>query len=270
MKQPIIYKPLPKYGHNGDSFREMIDLWEIKGLCTVVASPDRFCWWGKPGDVLLYDYPRITDHPAPPARHILYSNMGPDEPAENWSWWSFWPRRPRLIEKYLASDPVMIVPHERMFKSTFVGRTENQVQKNNRFNSKIDWEKWIQNYRVVDGVNTPYPYDAAAYLHVMTKTKFAFLLPGYGPKCNRDIEAMACGCVPVVTPGVCTNYFDDWKEGDHFVRVKSEADLKKLDRIKPEKLVHIQQNVLSWYRKNASTEGLFRTTQQIIESLPSV
>ncbi len=34
----------PTYGHSGDTFRELLDIWSEMNLCEVVESPDGFCW----------------------------------------------------------------------------------------------------------------------------------------------------------------------------------------------------------------------------------
>lgn len=98
----------------------------------------------------------------------------------------------------------------------------------------------------------------------MSKTRIALLLPGYGPKCQRDIEAMALGCVPLVTPGVCTNYHDPWIENVHYLEMKTENDLKKLMNKTSKQLQAMSNENISWYERNCSVRGSFKTTEKVI------
>ena len=203
-----IYKP--NDNHKNDTFREVIDMWKDDGFVEIHESPDRYVWWNEPGDVLLHDFPLIRDcvSDVPDANQYLFGN----EQDDRGSAWIMWGRNPRMLET-AYNECAKVSPKYRMWESIFVGKVENNIQTRNRFQSKIDWSKYIQNFMIVKGFNSPYPYSPADYLYNMSISKFALLLPGYGPKCNRDVEACAAGAIPIVTPGVCTEYYDKWEEG---------------------------------------------------------
>jgi hypothetical protein len=265
MNRPVVYKPLPKFGHKGDSFRAVIDAWETMGLCMVRSSPDHCCWWGEPGKVLLWDHDLLTDHTIPEHDFALYANTVPDDRQKS-SPWIMWPRHPVLFEKWRGKNLKPIPPAFRLFKSTFVGKVENQLQLNNRFASDINWWDNVTNFQVVKGAATQYPYSSEMYNYVMARSRFAILLPGYGPKCNRDVEACGLGCVPVVTPGVdVKNYYRPWEENVHYVTLESTEDFDKIYSLDKDHLQDIQTNVLDWYEKNATIQGIFDTTKEIID-----
>jgi len=60
-------------GHDGSSFRELLDMWEERGYCEIVPgppqrsegyasdpdSPEAKCWVNEVGDILLYDFPLL-------------------------------------------------------------------------------------------------------------------------------------------------------------------------------------------------------------------
>ena len=252
-----IYKPHDRYGHKGDTFREIIDMWKDDGFVEIHESPDQYVWWNEPGDVLLHDHPVIMG--VPKCNQALFGN----EQCIDMKSWVFWGRNPRMLETVYKTS-VKVNPKYRMWESIFIGKVENSTQMNNRFQSKIDWTKHIQNFMIVKGVNAPYPYSPADYLYNMSISKFALLLPGYGPKCNRDIEACAMGAVPIVTPGVCTEYYDKWEEGRNYLRLETENNIEKIFNTPNEILEEIQETNYEWYENNSTSKGSFHMTRDII------
>lgn len=259
-KPQRIQKPIPKWGHKGDTFREILDEWERLGLAQIEASQDRFVWWGK-REILLHDHPRI-ENDLPEFKHGLFGNMQ----HENGLPWIFWGRNPRHLENSFETLDKVPVKY-RMWKSLFIGKIENEIQQNNRFQMKIDWTKHVQNFIVVKGVQTPYPYSPADYLYNMSRTRFAILLPGYGPKCNRDIEAVAMGAIPVATPGVCTKYHDEWVEGENYLQINTVDDFEKVYDTPLNQLQEMQDRNYEWYNRNCTFRGSFETTKKIIEGI---
>lgn len=257
---------VPTSGHKGDSFRELIQLWMRDGFVEIFPSPDRYVWLQKPGTVLLYDYDLVTDFGGLPSYEIgLFGNQVPVNSPNSFPW-IMWGRHPYLVEQMYA-EMNKIKPKHRMWKSLFVGKVENDVQFKNRFQTGIDWSKHIQNFTVVKGAATPYPYSPVDYLYNMSRTQFAFLLPGYGPKCNRDIEAMAMGAIPVVTPGVSTEYYRPWVENVNYVSIQTEQDIESLKKLEKNDtlLEKIQRENYKWYLENCSSKGSFETTLEIIQ-----
>lgn len=256
--------PIPKWGHKGDTFREILSLWEQKGFVNLCASPDRYVWWEKPGYVLLHDHPQLFDvnKQLPDFKLGLFANEYYE--SEKSKRWIFWPRNPRkTIEKFENMKHVPV--HKRYWKSTFIGKVENQIQLDNRFQSRIDWTKYIQLIKIVKGVQTPYPYPPEVYLHVLSKSKMGLLLPGYGPKCNRDIECCAMGCVPIKTPGVCTEYYNKWNKNENYLVIEDESDIISVLNTDNYILQYIQENNIKWFKENCTIEGSFETTRKIIE-----
>lgn len=266
--KPTVYLPHPRHGHKGDSFRELAVMWRERELVDLQISPDRYCWWGFPGDVLLHDLPLVYDvEPQLPEYKLgLFGNEMIEEEGRNNQRWIFWSRNPKIINNFLTDGKGHIrEPKFRYIESMFVGKIENALQANNRFQSKIDWSKYIEDFKVVKGVNTPYPYTPQNYTVLMAKSKFALCLPGYGPKCNRDIEAITLGCIPIMTPGCCTEYYNPLVENENYLRIRDESEIESVLRTDDITLSKIYHNNRKWYDENVSVQGSFATTKEIIE-----
>lgn len=85
------------HSHSGDSFREMARLWGKRGYVTIKDdSNSHFC---KLGDTILYDRPTYEwyDEAQLSEPSVLIGNPAPRKELGHKSW-SFWPRRPELVE----------------------------------------------------------------------------------------------------------------------------------------------------------------------------
>ena len=205
----IVHKP---HGgsHGGDTFRELLDMWEEEGYCFIEQSPNDYVWVDSPGNILLYDYPRLDDRPIPPFKYGLFGNTIPKN--ENCFSWIFWGRKPRKLEKEIESGIIS--------------------------------------------------YEERKY------SKFGLTLPGYGPKCNREIEYLGLGTVPIFVDGCDINYYNTMKEDVHYIIAKDPLELKeKVESISKNEWNELSNNGRMWYNKNCSRKGSFEVTKRIIEEM---
>jgi len=255
---PTIIVPIVNDGfhsHKGDSFREMVSLWESKGYISVKRSATNFVWLG---ETLLYDranYDWLNKDPEP-YKKILCGNPDASQ-IVNGIQWSFWPRNPKLVEALAPS----LVNTERTKTLVFYGAAENNVQKSHRSNRLYEA---CDEYSLTDG--TTYKYTPSEYLHALAQSKFGLCLAGYGPKCNREIECMALGTVPLVAPDVdMTNYYEPPQEGLHYIRLKTFDPEEASEAIK---ISHTRWQIMSaaavnWWKVNASAHGLWELTKKL-------
>ena len=212
--KPKIFKPkcgLAKpHNHVGDTFRELVDLWEKNGYVEVVENASSpFVWFDKIGEggVLLYDRPTMDWLPVEkPLKfdYALFANSeysGNSSDVDNSSTqftnnWIFWPRSPKILEQY-ASNELMYFS-QRPFKTIFIGNIENRVQA--KYREIAPWESVIEKFELTTGHQ--HKYSQREYLHLIQRAKFGLCLRGFGPKCNREIELMALGVVPLITADV--------------------------------------------------------------------
>ena len=94
-------------------------------------------------------------------------------------------------------------------------------------------------------------------------------MPGYGPKCNREIECMAVGTVPVVAPDVdMDKYVVPPQEGVHYLRLKGTTkeavEALNLASMTEDKWLAMSAACHQWWLENASAEGLWNRTQELL------
>ena len=261
------------YNHHGDGFRELATIWAERGYVQLAHSEDsHYCWWGGIGDVLIYDRENPRWWPSydiPSYQMALFGNClppGPEKHRLRQSIWSYWPKSPRLVEAIAARVENMRGYDSRPISSLFLGRIENGIQKAAR--TKLDWSSAVELFSMpIDVSDAPYPYTQEQYLEKLCSARYGLSLPGYGQKCNREIEYFACGCVPIVTTGVdMSSFLIPPIEGIHYFRASTPADVQRIVKeTSPNRWAAMSAAGRNWWRNYASAEGLFRLTWARIE-----
>ena len=266
--KPIIYTP-PKsmkfgfFGHKGDSFREMIDLWAERGYVERKEDPSLTqCWLGGLSKTLLYDRPTWSWLDKASEKEQVYERclVGNPDPSEkpNTRPWIFWPREPRLVEE--LSQITRKSYEERKDTMVFYGRIENADQ--GQWRQDISgWKTVCSKFSMQQG-KEPYVLKPREYLETLQGAKFGLCLRGYGPKCNREIELLAMGTVPVVTSGVdILNYAEPLVDGTHVLCVTDHEDaMAKICKISIEKWLEMSEAGFQWWKRNCSVEGSWERT----------
>jgi hypothetical protein len=268
---PLIYIPkneLQKhnmYHHVGDTFRELAREWESRGLVEIRDTDSPHCWWGNVNDVLLCDRP-VRDQwigSFDEYNMLLCGNEPPSANVINESSWIFWGRKPKLLEEF--ADKYNKNYDQRPIKSIFIGKIENSVQES--FRDVPLWEKYISLFDCMKN-NEPYKYTQEQYLTKLSDSKFGLCLRGFGPKCNREIELLAMGVVPLLTPDVDVTYYETLKENVHFFRIHKPEDVTQIvSETTPEKWLEMSTSCREWYRSSASVQGSFDITCKVISEL---
>ena len=246
-------------GHCGDTFRELARLWHDHNLIDLEVRNVGNCWLGNENDILLYDKPTLEwFHPSRDRYNFaLFGNTVPN--FNKSSSWIFWGRRPSLMES-LKSERVPF--EDRSIESIFLGKVENHVQKKKR--TSVNWEGSVDIFEMP--IMGTYRYTQEEYLKLLAKSKYGLCLSGYGPKCNREIELLCMGVVPIITPLVDLTYYNILEEGRHYIRVDNPRDVKDiLSAITRDHWKEMSNNCIEWYEKNASINGSFNTTIEILE-----
>jgi hypothetical protein len=252
--------------HKGDTSRELINIWKELELCEVIEGEveDHFLWANAPGDALLYEYDRWDVFPWLPSswRSGLFGGM--QHP--NGLPWIYWGRRPKMLHEKIISGIKSF--EERQIESIFLGKVENGVQHSNR--TTEDWSKVIEFFSMPIrlGDSFTWPFTQQQYLEHVSNARFGLCLPGYGPKCNREIEYFGLGVVPLMVDGVDTKYHTPLLEGMHYFKIKNTNDIQKIIKeCSRDRWEYMSYNCRKWYDQNCSPIGSFKITQRILEIL---
>jgi len=273
-KQLEVKEPLPNllmphkkttgfYAHAGDSFREVAEIWGENGYVELrYVDGLKQIWLGGVGQTLLYDRPTLEWLEKAPTiektwEKAYFGNPAPPTSSAFTSAWSFWARRPRLLEDLLSQG--FGSSNQRPLGLVFYGRSENNVQLGRR--STKDWASVCDEFVHVIG-DKPYPHTQRSYLVRLSNAKWGLCLAGYGNKCHREIECMALGCVPIVSEEVdMNNYMNPPVEGLHYFCVKGPEDVQAILDTPHEKWVKSSEACREWYKLNASPSGLWKLLQ---------
>jgi hypothetical protein len=258
------------FAHSGDSFRELARLWEARGHVHIVYQDGLSnIWLGAVGSggTLLYDRPTVEwlNRSAPHEREWSRALFGnPDAKGQNAVPWTFWPRRPELVEDMVTGGLHEAGYANRGRRIVFYGRSENAVQAERR---AADWGSVFgsnDEFVHVKGLN-PYPYSQREYLERIANARFGLCLAGYGKKCHREIECMALGCVPVVAPEVdMESYAVPPVEGTHYLRCRVPGDLDTLlSSVDEGAWAKMSAAGHAWWLANASVEGSWNLTKRL-------
>ena len=275
--RPVLWLPRADikgfFSHTGDSFREMARLWDERGYCEVKEHPVATqCWFApqgqdifEPGAWMLYDRPNLDWlYTAPDLEQGWKQGLfGNPEPPRGGKAWSFWPRRPRLVEELVQKDLPQRGFTDRPRSLVFYGKIENRVQETRR--TVADWSTVCDEFVMPQGADKPYQYTQQEYLERLCDAKFGLCLAGFGRKCHREVELMAMGCVPVVDKEVDMNsYANPPVEGIHYIRVSAAEEVQaKLATISPETWQTMSSACRLWWKENSSCEGMWTLTQRL-------
>jgi len=255
------------FGHKGDSFRELSDMWAEKGFVEKKEDPIvTQCWLGGVGKILLYDRPTWEWLEKASESEQIYKLCLAGNPVASERTdavpWIFWPRQPRLVER-LASGALAKGYHDRSDQLIFYGRVENEKQ--GAYRQDISgWQSACSKFSMPVGAKEPYALGPEDYLLALQGAKYGLCLRGYGPKCNREIELLAMGTVPLVTPGVdCTGYAEPLINGVHVICVADADDAKvKMAAVTEEAWTAMSKAGYEWWKRNASAEGSWQITSK--------
>ncbi len=281
-----IYVPTSRegfHGHPGDSFRELVEIWAENGFCKRIFHDGVFCWLDEVGGngTLLYDRPTLEWLEAGtgvPEKEQTWKNaLFANTQHESGKPWIFWARRPRLLERQLKAVTQnkrgMMLDWDRKSRKSpdlvFYGKIENSKQFKMR-SSKATGHDWSTACDEFDmPVGGKYKFSQEEYLYQLNRSRFGLCLPGYGPKCHREIECMAVGTVPIITPGVdIGSYAVPPVEGIHYFRANSPDEARTIAKTtSTEVWEKMSRACMKYYEENMNPAAAWASTIRIVEDI---
>jgi len=245
--------------HNNDSYRELPLLMNLKNKDVDFIYSDKtiHCWLEP--NILTYDRPTLEwcNYEIQNASLMLLGNGNIEVEGKqiknklqhmNIMPWIFWPRKPMLVEKLLHKHPLLNYS-ERTIESIFIGNFENNVQEKFR-KTNTGWENVLDEYHCTKGQTHKFTHEE--YLMKLSQSKYGLCLRGYGSKCHREVELMAFGTVPIITPEVSIkSYMNPPIENVHYITANAPEELKaKISGIEEKKWNEMSKACSKWYFEN--------------------
>ena len=253
--------------HNNDSYRELPLLMKLQNKDVDIKYDDKtiHCWLEP--NILTYDRPTLEwcNQEIATSSLMLLGNgdvnlegrqLKNRIPNMNISPWIFWPRKPMLLEKVLKAKGNLSY-HQRTVESIFIGNFENSVQE--KFRKTTDsWDSVLTEYHCTKGQQHKFSHEE--YLMKLRGSKYGLCLRGYGSKCHREVELMAFGTVPIVTPYVTvSSYMEPLIENTHYILVKNPEELKeKVANIDEEQWTKMSLACCEWYQRNVHSKNCWK------------
>jgi len=263
-KQPMPYP----WAHTNDSFREEILLIQNKNKQDITLVFDETKNLILEPAVMLYDRDTIQWFQKEPNFPLLTSvylgncNMENDgkmliAAGFEASPWIYWPRRPIFVEALIMKGEGLKGYTERPIESIFIGNYENAIQQQHR--TSQDWSTVISEFHLTSG--STHKFTPKEYLQKLAQARFGLTLRGYGVKCHREVELMAFGTVPIVTPNVNTiDYLEPLVEGTHYIRANTPSELSNiLKTVTPERWQSMSTACKDWYMRNIHSTSMWST-----------
>ena len=248
--------------HKNDSFRELPLLMKKynKDVDVELVNNSIHCWIYP--NILLYDRPTLEwcSKEILDSSLFLLGNGDINKEGEELNKylkhvkpWIFWPRRPMIIEKILDEKDILNY-EERDTESIFIGNFENPVQEKYR-NINDNWENVLSEYHCTKG--DKHKFTNEEYLMKLRSSKYGLCLRGYGSKCHREVELMAFGTIPVITPEVSIeSYMEPLIENTHYLRVTNSDEFKqKISEMDENKWNKMSKECYEWYQRNVYSKN---------------
>ena len=251
------------WNHNNDSFRELALLMKQNNSDVDIQLTDSgHCWLGN--DILLYDRPTHLwfNNELMSSSLILLGNGDINKEGKlikqnnlNVSPWIFWPRKAIILENILTNKGILSYK-DRTIESIFIGNYENSEQAKYR-NTQIDWSSVLTEFHCTAGNKHKFTHEE--YLMKLRNSRYGLCLRGYGSKCHREVELMAFGTVPIVTPEVTVeSYMEPLVENKHYIAVKDEEEFVEKLKVITEADWNLMSNACyEWYQQNVYSKQSF-------------
>ena len=263
-------QPLKGLGyHKNDSFRELLLLIKNKNKDVhLIFKENTIHCWLEP-NILLYDRPTLEwcNDELNKSLLFLLGNGSINIEGKKLQQknifvkpWIFWPRRPMILEQILKQKGILSYK-KRTCNTIFIGNFENHVQQKYRQTTQ-NWRLVLDEYHCTKG--NIHKFTQEEYLTKLRSSRFGLCLRGYGSKCHREVELMAFGTVPIITPEVSiTSYMNPLIENIHYIKISTPEELQeKIKKISEEKWQEMSNACYEWYQQNVHSDNCWNNMIQ--------
>lgn len=178
----------------------------------------------------------------------------------------YWSRDENALNRFMEANEALSYS-QRSQNTIFLGSIKDSYQ--GSFRDSNVWKKYVDEFDCKTGGEKSYKYDQEGYYKALARTRYGLSLRGGGPKCWRDIEYLALGCVLIATKGVdVKNFHNPLEENVHYIFIEEPSDIeKKINAISEEKWNEMSKACQDWYRKNCHYKGSIKVLEEIVENI---
>ena len=241
---------------------QVYNAWEAAGLVERVHTPmiggRHLAWVGRVGGLAL-EPSNVAAIP------VEYEYVLACQYRSAWSHlpkvlpWNFYARSWQDVVKVRSMMPV-----ERTISSIFSGTIRGDTHQRNIWKGSTEVFSWSAAKRYTHS-NRAFKTQADYYL-ALARSKFGLCPVGDCPVCQREIETMAFGCVPVFTPGVECRFFEDPVEGVHYLRAENPADMHhKIQNLSSSDRDTMSAEAMAYYDRRCTPLGLWDAVVKTID-----
>ena len=175
----------------------------------------------------------------------------------------YWSRDENALNRFI-DDNKYLDYSERRQNTIFLGSIKDAYQ--GSFRDPNVWKEYIDEFDCKTGGEKNYKYDQEGYYRALASTKYGLCLRGGGPKCWRDIEYLALGCVLIITPGVdVKNFHNPLIENQHYISIEDPKEIQeKIQKIDAEKWNQMSKACQKWYKENSHYKGSIKVLEDIV------
>jgi len=252
-------------------FFKIIKEWERLGLAEIGERPKQpvyrymrhifSVWVGRVGGLVIDPTTTRITMTTDPFEHALvteYTDVIKKIP--NTHPWNFWVRDLDAYDIVRNELPTIDKKIESVFSGTIRG------DQHERFKWKGSTEvfsfRGATHYKKTNRLRN----DIVDYYRLLASAKFGLCPVGDQGFCQREIETIGLGTIPVFTPGTEYCYHEPMVEDVHFIYAENPEEMKyKINNMSEEKRQWMVQNGQEYYKRRLSPEGLWSSVLETID-----
>ena len=252
-------------------FYKLIKEWERLGLAEIGERPPyparRYMrhifsvWVGRVGGLVLDPTTTRVTATNDPFEHALiteYTDRVRDIP--NTHPWNFWVRD---LDAYNVVRNEMVNVKKKV-ESIFSGTIRGAVHERNKWKNSTEIFSFsgATHYKKTNRLRN----SIIDYYRLVSSSKFGLCPVGDQGFCQREVETIGLGAIPVFTPGTLNRYHEPMVEDEHFIYAENPEEMhQKINGISEEKRTWMVERGQDYYKRRLSPEGMWSSVLETID-----
>ena len=261
----------PSHGYIG--FFKIVKEWERLGFIEIgepatCPTQKKFgqhmftVWVGRVGGMALEPtLTRLTYTPKDPFEHALVTEYTNDvREIANTHPWNFWVRH--LDDYDAVRNQLSTIDKE--IESFFSGTIRKRHPIRNAWMDSTEVFSWrvARRYTRMNRLAKT----MKDYYMLLASSKFGLCPMGDQGYCQREVECLGLGVIPIFTPGVEYNYHEPLVKDVHFIYAENPEEMnRKISEMDEEKIKWMINNGLEYYERRISPKGMWNSVLETVD-----